>query len=449
MASAILFAVRAPRRQSELALLGSVLLAGLGQCPAQAGALEDYVKAPDSSFQWKRTEQIKTPRGTLTHLELISQTWRGLFWSHHLMVLRPEPVRYPTIAALFITGGGYNAPNEKDLGLYEYVARQSGALVAVLNKVPNQPLYDGRKEDTLIAYTFEQFMRTGDESWPLLFPMVKSAVRAMDTVQAFAPREFNQRVEGFVVAGSSKRGWTTWLTGAVDPRVKAIAPMVIDMLNMKQQIEWAEKVYGRQSEQISDYTDLNLHLKMDEPAMVKLRGYVDPYSYRARYTMPKLILLGTNDPYWTVDSLRHYWNDLPEPKLIFQTPNGGHDLAGAKDAFQTLAAWFQMIAAGSQLPKLEWSFQPDGGAVKAAVQASQPPTKVTLWTADSKDRDFRDDQWSSRELELKPGSTAASVSIPTPAQGYRAFLLEVTLNSPAGLAYRLSTEARVTPDGVR
>jgi PhoPQ-activated pathogenicity-related protein len=425
------------------------MLAGLGQCPAQGGALEDYVKAPDSSFKWKRTEQAKSQRGTLTHLELISQTWRGLFWSHHLMVLRPEPMRYPAIAALFVSGGGYNAPNEKDLGLYEYVARQSGALVAVLNKVPNQPLYDGRKEDALIAYTFDQFMKTGDESWPLLFPMVKSAVRAMDTVQEFAKQEFNQQVDGFVVSGGSKRGWTTWLTGAADPRVRAIAPMVIDMLNMKQQIEWAEKVYGRQSEEISDYTELNLHLKMDEPPMVKLRGYVDPYSYRARYTMPKLILLGTNDPYWTVDSLRHYWNELPEPKLIFQTPNAGHDLAGGKDAFQTLAAWFQMIAAGSPLPKLEWSFQPEDGAVKAAVRASQPPRKVTLWTADSKDRDFRDDKWSSRELELKPGSTAASVSIPTPAQGYRAYLLEVALSSPAGLAYRLSTEARVTPDNVR
>jgi hypothetical protein len=93
-------AVGRPRGLAWLAVVvGGVMLAGLGQFAAQAGALEDYVKAPDSSFQWKRTEQIKTPRGALTHLELISQTWRGLFWSHHLLILRPEPVRYPRITA--------------------------------------------------------------------------------------------------------------------------------------------------------------------------------------------------------------------------------------------------------------------------------------------------------------------------------------------------------------
>lgn len=35
---------------------------------------------------------------------------------------------------------------------------------------------------------------------------------------------------------------------------------------------------------------------MDDPRMVELRQWVDPYSYRARYTMPKLLLLGTDDP---------------------------------------------------------------------------------------------------------------------------------------------------------
>src|SRR5258705_3204885 len=106
-------------------------------------------------------------------------------------------------------------------------------MAAVITHVPNQPLYNGKSEDALIAYTLDQYLKTGDETWPLLFPMAKSAIRGMDAVQAPAEKEFNQRIEKFVVAGASKRGWTTWLTGAVDPRVKAIEPIVIAMLNMK------------------------------------------------------------------------------------------------------------------------------------------------------------------------------------------------------------------------
>ncbi len=350
---------------------------------------------------------------------------------------------------LFITGDTYTAPNQLETDRFHEVAQGAGAVVAILNEVPNQPLYDGRKEDALIAFTFDQYLKTSDPTWPLLFPMVKSALRAMDALQSFAEQEFDQRIERFVVSGESKRGWTSWLTAAVDTRVVAIAPMAIDMLKMKAQLDWTEKMYGQQSAQISDYTDLNLHRKLDDPPMQTLRAWVDPYSYRRSFTMPKLLLLGTNDPYWVVDSLRHYWSDLPEPKLVFQTPNAGHDLAGGHDAWQTLTAWFQMIADRQALPKLEWQLR-DGtdGAAGLTVRVDRPVTKVRLWTAHSADRDFRDEKWTSRELEIQPGSSQASADVPKPAAGFTAFLAEVELTASTGHTYKLSTQVQVTPDWV-
>jgi hypothetical protein len=72
-----------------------------------------------------------------------------------------------------------------------------------------------------------------------------------------------------------------------------------------------------------------------------------------------------------------------------------------------------------------------------------------LWTADSEDRDFRNDTWTSSELAIKGGSSKASAVVETPAKGYRAYLAEVVLTAPDGHEYKLSTEARVTPDNIK
>jgi PhoPQ-activated pathogenicity-related protein len=433
--------IRVPLRLKCLGFCAFLFL--LATLPAAAtDALSNYVYSADQHFSWKRLSRTNTDAVLINHLQLVSQKWRESVWDHHVQVVRPAKVRHPEIAFLFVTGSGNGT---RQLFYLKMIAERAGCLAAVVTHVPNQPLYGGKSEDALVAYTFDQYLKTGDETWPLLFPMVKSAVKAMDAVQEFARKEYKEEIKGFVVAGASKRGWTTWLTGAADPRVKGIAPMVIDMLNMKAQTDWAAKIYGRQSEKISDYTDLNLVAKIDDPAMKRLRDWVDPYSHRERYTIPKLLLLGTNDRYWTVDSLRHYWDDLPEPKLVFQTPNAGHDLDGAGEAMQTLAAFVQMIADHTPLPKMKWSFQSDNEAT-LSLEVDQTTRKARLWTADSKDRDFRNDRWSSHEMPIKRGSTRASAAVRKPASGYRAYMGEVVLTAPTGHEYKLSTEARVIPD---
>lgn len=411
---------------------------------ARSDALAEYVARPDETFSWKAVEQRDAGPMKVALLECTSQTWRGGAWNHDLLVVWPAQRRNTDIAFLLISGDG---KVEGQLGFLRRLAASAGAMAAVINRVPNQPLYDGRKEDALIAYTFDQYLKSGDRTWPLLFPMVKTAVRGMDTIQAFAQKETGQTIERFVVGGASKRGWTTWLTAAVDPRVKAIAPMVIDMLNMKAQTEWAEKMYGRQSEQIGDYVDLNLIARMDEPAMVQLRHWVDPYSYRTRYTMAKLLLLGTNDPYWVVDSLRHYWNELPEPKLVFQTPNAGHDLAGGREANLTLAAFYQMVADHQALPRITWQFGKEtSNAATVVVNLNQPAKAFRLWTSTAAERDFRKTQWSSTPL-TPSSSTNVIAMIERPASGFEAYLIEAEMTNAAGHSYKLSTEARVIPDG--
>lgn len=428
-------------------VLSIITLIMMGPAPlpqAFGGALEDYLNTPDPHHSWQRTTQSDEPWGTVSRLEMTSQQWRGHLWTHRLLVVEPKSLRNADIAFLLIAGDG---DGEKHADTLKILAQRGGATAAVITGVPNQPLFDGRREDALVAYTLEQYLATSDETWPLLFPMVKSAVRGMDTVHAFTAQTFGHRISRFVVSGASKRGWTTWLTAAADRRVSAIAPMVIDMLNMRVQLQWSEKVYGKPSEKISDYHNLQLHIKADDPPVRKLRGWIDPYAYRNRYTMPKLLLLGTNDPYWAVDSLRHYWHDLPEPKWVFQTPNAGHDLAGGTEATQTLAAFFELIADRQPLPKVKWTLGDDShGSATARVRVDRKATAIRLWSANSIDRDFRNDVWTSLELAVKEGRNRADAKVERPQEGYRSYLMEVELRSPGGYPYKLSTEARVTPD---
>jgi len=417
-------------------------LLALGLCgPLQAGTLEDYVRQPDASFAWSVRERSDMSGLDVATLDLTSQTWHSNRWAHTLYIATPRNLRHPDTALLQITG----SVGKDHLPAVKLLAERSGARVAVLTAVPNQPLFGNRYEDGLIAFTFDQYLRTGDASWPLLLPMAKSAVRAMDAVQAWARSEQQPAVGRFVVTGASKRGWTTWLTGAADPRVCAIAPVVIDMLNMKAQTQWAQRVYGRQSEMIKDYTELGLVEKMDRPEMARPREIVDPYSYRESFTMPKLLLLGTNDPFWTVDALRHYWGALPEPKLVYQAPNAGHGAGGTREAVQTLAAFFQMVAERQEPPRLTWQMNGSGGGAVTA-RASRPAQQALLWTARSGTRDFRKAKWQSRPLELDPTRTVASAEVPAPADGYTAFLVELAFATSSQDSYRLSTQVQVTPD---
>src|SRR5262249_28314929 len=131
------------------------------------------------------------------------------------------------------------------------IAEATNSVVAELKMVPNQPLVFhndgvGRKEDDLIGYTWDQYLKTGDETWPARLPMTKSAVRAMDCVQELlaSERGGKLKIDKFVVAGGSKRGWTTWCTAAVDRRVAAAIPMVIDVVNVPVSMQHHVAAYG-------------------------------------------------------------------------------------------------------------------------------------------------------------------------------------------------------------
>jgi PhoPQ-activated pathogenicity-related protein len=299
-------------------------------------------------------------------------------------------------------------------------------------------------EDQIISFTFARYYQTGDSEWPLLLPMVKSAVRAMDVVQEYTSKEWNLGIESFTVTGASKRGWTTWLTSAVDPRVTALAPMVIDMLNMTPQMKHQLESFGDYSEQIQDYTSKGLQNFLDTDKGKALAGIVDPFSYRQILTQPKLIILATNDRYWPLDALNLYWDGLSGEKYILYVPNNGHGIKDVARVAGGLNALHHHVANGMKLPKLEWKFAEANGKLNLRITSDIAPEKVQVWTAKSKTRDFRDSEFTA-EPTVADGN-AHLFQLAVPESGYAALLGEATFNGQP-VPFNLSTNVRIVGNG--
>src|SRR5262249_29433953 len=148
--------------------------------------------------------------------------------------------------------------------------------------------------------------------WPARLPMTKSAVRAMDAITAFAASAAGggARVSRFVVSGASKRGWTTWTTAAVDKRVTAIVPAVIDLLNVEPSFIHHWQAYGAWSDAVHDYVEQGLMDWLGSRQFHALMHIEDPYEYRARLTMPKLLVNASGDQFFLPDSSQFYFSDL-------------------------------------------------------------------------------------------------------------------------------------------
>jgi PhoPQ-activated pathogenicity-related protein len=409
-------------------------------------ALQSYLDNGDTSFKWEVQDSLLADGAKLYRLGFTSQTWRDTAWNHEITVIVPDSVKYND-ALLFITGGSINnslQPNthqwdESLIVSLSQLAKINNAIVSVVWQIPNQPRYGGKTEDELISYTLHNFQNDSDYTWPLLFPMTKSAIKAMDAVQEFSAGKLNSKVNQFVISGASKRGWTTWLTGAHDSRVKAIAPMVIDMLNWPLNLEYHKVTWGDYSIQIEDYVKLGIVQKANTPEGKKVAKMVDPYSYRSSLTMPKMILMGTNDEYWPVDAVKNYIDSIPGKNYICYTPNAGHDLGDKKTALGTLSAFFGYTITGKPYPKCDYTVSSENGKVKVNVKADADILlDAIVWSATSADREFRDKIWNNVSLG-KAGVAEFAYEIDIPQTGYQAFYIDLKYKTPYAGDFTQST----------
>ena len=193
-------------------------------------------------------------------------------------------------------------------------------------------------------------------------------------------------MDGFVVAGGSKRGWTTWTTAAVDMRVIAIVPIVIDLLNIEPSMLHHYGAYGFWAPSIGDYTALHIMDWTGTPQYQALMRIEEPYEYRKRMTMPKFLINASGDQFFLPDSSQFYFDDLPGVKYLRYVPNADHSLKGS-DARESLLAFYNAVLSQQSIPQLSWKLETDG-SIRAETR--DKPTEIKLWQATNPEaRDFR------------------------------------------------------------
>lgn len=416
-------------RIGRRAVLAALLLLPLS---ARSAELLDFVHRPDSSAHWEKQSERHTGDARVVEAELTSQTWRGFVWRHTLRITLPPQPTHPELAVLIIGGDGKRAYLDE-----LQLAEEAGVTVALVRNVPNQPFF-GQSEDGLIAYTFEQYLGSQDVDWPLLFPMTKAAIQAMDAVEGLARQEQREPPRSFVVTGASKRGWTAWLAAVADPRVAGIVPVGFDNLNFGAQMKNQLAVWSRYSDMLGDYTERALQSLIGTERGRKLVAMVDPYAYRDSLArVPKLVINGSNDPYWELDAVNLYWPDLPGPKSLLCVPNAGHDAGSDGRATATVAAFVERVAQQRPLPRLRWV---EAAPALATVASDEPPTRVRVWQAESPSRDFRSARWRSVDARREGDGFTADVA--PPADGFVAFFAEAEYQA-GGRSFTASTPVRI------
>ena len=505
-----------------------------------ATALDQYMAMPDPEYSWSyngtKTHGI-TPGisgWTYHHLVLTSQRWLTeqeagscSLWQHDMLVVIPDNYDNSVeTAMIWITDGlvGTKADWPQNVLVSTTMATMSKSIVVCLFQVPNQrctfpddPKQKSRGEDAVIAYTWRKYIdlkRKGDpraDMWPVRLPMVKASIRAMDATTEFLQKctdctNVNSVTppDTWVTCGASKRGWTTWLTGAVDKRVIAEVPVVMDALNQHKLFHRWYQNMGGWSFAIKDYTDEDLMAELDSPEFQELLVIIDPYHYLDRFQFPKLVISATGDEFFqTMDD--HYWfKDMPGKTLLLKAANADHSEAtGLPVILPTVSAFVDTVIQdrkalkegrerdmlGIRHPELTWNWWYEGegqnttGYMNVTIDTNNGPAPDKVWlrhayTQPQSGRlDFRwfsldedcpiprqsaagqsvcptlDMVWAEERLspiETTANSVTYHTSVKAPEKGWAGFNMELQFPGISELFFKLpytiTTQTALVPD---
>mmetsp|Transcript_23111 Transcript_23111/g.32621 ORF Transcript_23111/g.32621 Transcript_23111/m.32621 type:complete len:520 (-) Transcript_23111:242-1801(-) len=424
-------------------LLATALLVGV----AGATALDDYVSAPDPNYSWRDTgANFKTVFGGTAHvLNVTSQRWLdtskaygpdGDLWTHQVVVIVPKKLKVQNLGMTYLTGNCNKNPSvptatDEDILVVDTVAATTGVIGIVVFQLPNCPIVypsdpskRGRTEDAMIAWAWHEFLQDKDATWLPRLPMTKAAMQCMKAVTEFTAQQKLAALDGFVVAGASKRGWTTWTVGAVTcpscVKILGIAPLVPIVPSLIKEMHRMWQAYGGWTFAFSDYMDVNLTAHVDDPVFKEALQVIDPmYYYDRLERLPKLAVLSSDDEFMMMDWTNIWYDEMKGETHLLIAPNSEHSLAtGIPEVLNTLSTFVSSIAQGkTNRPQFKYSHSSADGQLTVTIPSSFPPSKVLLRHAQTLQKERRDFRWVRLANNDTGLCTLPDIKLPSPIFG--------------------------------
>jgi len=423
-------------------------------------SMKDYIESTKNEFSYEIEDIIYEDEWTGFHIKMISGEWldkkkvEDVEWSHYVDIVIPKETQTET-GIMFIDSGVTDETYFRLDSISLDYALKTKSIIVNIHNIPAQPInflasdQESFYEDDLIAYSWSQFLERGakkeDIEWLPRLPMTRAVVRSMDLAQEIALQN-NKELSDFVVSGASKRGWTAWTTAAVDDRVVGVVPMVIDMLNLVPSFENHYRSYGEFSPAVQDYVNYNIQDWMGTDEFKVLMSYIEPYSFLEKFTMPKYIINAGSDEFFSTDSWRFYYDELPENKLIRYVPNANHSLNG-RYLNKDLISFFYRIVNNIDLPDLNWELIDDNLEVFLDYDGEY---SVSIWRAFNKEgRDFRlwqeGELWKESKIDVNDDNIY-NIELDNQSDGYQAIMVEFNLDQDSQFPLKISTGPYVIPD---
>jgi PhoPQ-activated pathogenicity-related protein len=439
-------------------------------------ALACYLAEPeniDKPWVLNSKRYDDTRKVSIETYNLISQHWpkadmssHGILWKHSLILYQPDIVK--TNQALLFVNGGTRYPNSHGDNPpphpldFARIAAETNSIVIDLHDIPNQYLFFDdnvpRKEDSIVAYTWNRYMNNPDSGvyWPIHLPMTKAIIKAMDAAQQITAQN-NIRIQYFVVAGASKRGLATWLAALSDERINAIIPIVIDILNTKENLDLIYSSYNNHwPPAFHDYMEEKIPDRINTVEFTRLMQIEDPLAYltsgngslyKKRLAIPKYIISASGDDFFAPDSLSLYLDKLPGENKVRVVPNQSHHI-DMKIVENAILSYYQTITKHTPRPSLTWKTNAAGKLVN--VVTNRQASSVKLWEAENPDmRDFRlaaHITYSATELKghCINHHCQYPVTIQSPTKGWKASFVEVIFHDAEKEPLVLTTPISIT-----